>query len=72
MRHWPQAVTSLSAPAASTSCLFSAELSDTPESDRAIEDCNQAIKLNPDNADAFSNRAAAYRTKGQYERAIEA
>ena len=47
-----------------------AELGDK-QSDKAIEDCSQAIQLNPGLADAFSNRASAYRAKGQYDRAIE-
>jgi tetratricopeptide (TPR) repeat protein len=41
------------------------------ESDKAIEDCSQAIRLNPNDATAFSNRAVAYQRKGQYDRAIE-
>ena len=39
--------------------------------DRAIEDCNTAIKLQPDYADAYANRGAAYRSKDDYDRAIE-
>src|SRR4051812_16533716 len=38
--------------------------------DKAIEDCSQAIKLDP-TAEAFSNRAHAYYAKRQYDRAIE-
>jgi len=41
------------------------------ESDRAIEDCSQAIRLKPDFAQAFNNRGAAYTFKDQYDRAIE-
>ena len=41
------------------------------ESDKAIEDCSQAIRLNPNDATAFSNRGVAYQLKGQYDRAIE-
>ena len=48
-----------------------AELTNMQESDKAIEDCSQAIQLNPNGADAFSNRGGAYRAKGQYDRAIE-
>jgi lipoprotein NlpI len=39
--------------------------------DRAIEDLDQAIRLNPNYAAAFSNRGLAYVRKGQYDRAIE-
>src|SRR5260370_1295657 len=41
------------------------------ESDKAIADCNQAIRLNPDYAMAFFNHGNAYFAKGQYDRAIE-
>jgi tetratricopeptide (TPR) repeat protein len=40
-------------------------------SDKAIEDCSQAIRLRPDLAQAFNNRGAAYTFKDQYDRAIE-
>jgi tetratricopeptide (TPR) repeat protein len=46
------------------------ELNDT-QSDKAIADCSQAIRLDPNGADAFSGRAGAYRAKRQYDRAIE-
>ncbi len=39
--------------------------------DRGIQDFNQAIKLNPDDADAFYNRGLAYAHKRQCDRAIE-
>ena len=38
--------------------------------DRAIQDLDQAIKLDPDNALAFVNRGDAYRNKREYDRAI--
>jgi tetratricopeptide (TPR) repeat protein len=41
------------------------------ESDKAIADCNQAILLNPNGANAFFNRGRAYNRKSQYDRAIE-
>jgi Tfp pilus assembly protein PilF len=34
------------------------------ETDQALSDCNQAIQLDPKNALAFHNRAAAYSVKG--------
>ena len=39
--------------------------------DRAIQDFDQAIKLNPNYAIAFYNRGNAYRLKGQHDRAIQ-
>ena len=39
--------------------------------DRAIEDYDQAIRLNPNFAEAFYNRGVAYDGKGQPDRAIE-
>jgi tetratricopeptide (TPR) repeat protein len=39
--------------------------------DRAIEDLDQAIRLNPNFAEAFSNRGNAYTNKGQPDRAIQ-
>jgi lipoprotein NlpI len=39
--------------------------------DRAIEDLDQAIRLNPNYAVAFSNRGLAYARKDQYDRALE-
>ena len=33
------------------------------EYDRAIEDCNKAIELDPGYAEPYSNRGAAYRGK---------
>jgi lipoprotein NlpI len=37
---------------------------------RAIQDYDQAIKLDPNDATAFNNRGRAYNDKGQYDRAI--
>jgi tetratricopeptide (TPR) repeat protein len=39
--------------------------------DRALQDYDQAIRINPANALALRNRADAYRIKGRYDRAIE-
>ena len=39
--------------------------------DRAIEDYNQAIKLNPKDAKTYNNRGRAHYYKGDYDRAIE-
>ena len=38
---------------------------------RAIEDLNQAIQLDPNDADLFNNRGLAYNDKGENDRAIE-
>src|SRR6516165_9761479 len=40
------------------------------EYDRALEDYNQAILLNPSYANAYNNRGVIYRLKGDYNRAI--
>ena len=37
----------------------------------AIEVYSHAIELNPNNADAYSNRGATYRKKGDFDRAID-
>src|SRR5260370_8214037 len=39
--------------------------------DRAIQDYDQAIKLNPKFANAFTNRGGAYFSNGQYNRPIQ-
>jgi lipoprotein NlpI len=41
------------------------------EYDRAIQDYDQAIRLNPGYAYAFFNRGIAYKDKGEYDRAIQ-
>ena len=38
---------------------------------KAIEECNEAIELDPNNADAYNNRFFAYYYLGQHERAIK-
>ncbi len=44
---------------------------DKGEHDRAIQDHDQAIRLNPNYAAAFNNRGVAYGRKGDYDRAIQ-
>jgi len=39
--------------------------------DRAIDDCDQAIKLGPGLSFAYLGRASAYQAKGEFDRAIE-
>ena len=39
--------------------------------DLAMDNYDQAIKLNPKSALSFNNRCASYRDKGQYDRAIQ-
>jgi len=46
------------------------EYSSKGDNDRAIQDYDQAIRLNPKHANTFYNRGVAYRSKGQYDRAI--
>jgi tetratricopeptide (TPR) repeat protein len=41
------------------------------QNDRAIQDYDQAIKLNPNDADTFFDRGSVYSDKGQYDRAIQ-
>ena len=38
---------------------------------RAIQDYDKAIRLNPKYADAYNNRGAAYSGLGQYQRAMQ-
>jgi tetratricopeptide (TPR) repeat protein len=38
--------------------------------ERALQDYDQATRLNPDNANAYNNRGIIYRIKGDYDRAI--
>jgi|GEM_PF-3771313 len=38
--------------------------------DKAIENYNKAIQLNPNLAEAYYNRGVAYKHKGQYDKAI--
>ena len=40
------------------------------EYDRALQDYQQALQLNPSNANAYNNRGIIYRIKGEYGRAI--
>jgi len=40
------------------------------EYDHALQDYEQAIRLNPDNANAYNNLGVIYRIKGDYDRAI--
>jgi tetratricopeptide (TPR) repeat protein len=39
--------------------------------DRALQDYDQAIRLNHNNANAYNNRGIIYKIKGEYDRAIE-
>ena len=41
------------------------------DSDRAIQDYSQAIRINPKFASAYNNRGVAYDHKGDYDRAIQ-
>src|SRR4249919_484241 len=41
------------------------------EYDRAIQDYDQSIKINPSYPKAFNNRGVAYQKKGEYERATK-
>jgi len=48
------------------------ELNETKDDlDRAIEDCNQAISLDPNDASAYTCRGNAYNKRGNHDRAIE-
>lgn len=44
---------------------------DKGEYDRAIENCDKAIELNPKDPDAYNNRGITYDNKGEYDHAIE-
>ena len=41
------------------------------EYDRAIQDFDESVRINPNYAKAFNNRGVAHQRKGEYERAIE-
>ncbi|MFH0795948.1 MAG: tetratricopeptide repeat protein [Candidatus Omnitrophota bacterium] len=43
---------------------------DKGDSDKAIADCNQALRINPNYAYAYNNRGAAYWDKGDSDKAI--
>ena len=45
-------------------------INNTGNHDRAIQDCDQAINLNPGNPEAYFSRAHALFNKGDYDRAI--
>lgn len=45
--------------------------SDRGQNDRAIQDYDAAIGINPNDADVYNNRGIAYRNKGLYDRAIQ-
>ena len=45
--------------------------SEKGQDDRAIQDFDQAIRLDPEYPEAFNSRGVAYAGKGQYQRAIE-
>lgn len=47
-----------------------AEYNGKREYDRAIQDCTQAIRLNPSDDFAFNNRGIAFTVKGQYDQAL--
>jgi tetratricopeptide (TPR) repeat protein len=44
---------------------------DKGQYDRAIQDYDQAVRLDPNYANAYNNRGIAYANKGQYDRAIQ-
>ena len=44
---------------------------DKGDIDRAIQDLDRAIRLDPNYANAFNSRGVAYEAKGEYERAIQ-
>ena len=39
--------------------------------DRAIQDCNEALKVAPESALAYNNRGLAYQMKGEPTKALE-
>ena len=41
------------------------------ELDKAIEDFNKAIELNPELADAYTNRGLTYKNKVEFDKAVE-
>src|SRR5207248_8403457 len=51
--------------------LFRSCYEDMHQHKRAIEDYDEAIRLDPKNADAYNNRGAVYKRLGQNKSAIE-
>ena len=45
---------------------------DRGQYDRALRDFDQAVRIDPNYADAYNSRGVAYSGMGQYDRAIEA
>lgn len=74
IRHCSQTISSAKLPPKAMAMAFyrrANAYNQKSESDRAIQDYNEAIRLNPGYADAFANRGAAYARKRDYERAIQ-
>ena len=46
-------------------------IEDLGQHQRAIQDYDQAIRLNPRYAEAYNNRGIAYKNLGQHQRAIQ-
>src|SRR5580700_8696172 len=44
---------------------------DTGDNDRAYDDYDQAIRLNPKDANAYTGRGNVYNAKGDYDRAFQ-
>jgi tetratricopeptide (TPR) repeat protein len=73
IRYCTQAISSAKLPADALALAFYRRgnaYNEKSESDRAIQDYNETIRLNPGHADAFANRGAAYARKKNYDRAI--
>ena len=41
------------------------------ESRRAVSDCNRALRIDPENAEAYRLRGIAYQDQGRYRRAVQ-
>jgi tetratricopeptide (TPR) repeat protein len=65
-----QALTAVPTPTLTPEIAAPADVS-VQEAQQALQDADEAIRLNPQDAEAYYDRGVAYTNLGQYERAIQ-